>query len=162
MLDGIRKSVETVGRSGGEEVSLDNVSFRVRCSELNVPHDADLQTAQRDAADILSRADIGEISRGHILLNEREDGPYGNIVCWQFMPVDHRPGGPELDCTVTVGASDVANDLPQDVLTCEVLLREVASEAGMSAGWMTFNIAYAYVLWDDLEVVSEFEIDLPL
>jgi len=162
VLDGIRQSVEKVGRSGRDEVFLDNISFRVLCSELNVPHDADLATAQRDTDDILSRAEIGDIDRGHILMNEREDGPYGNIICWQFMPVDHRVGGVNLDCTVTVGVSDVANDLPQDVLTCEVLLRETADRFGMTPGWLTFNIAYAYVQWDDLEVVSEFEIDMPL
>ena len=50
ILDGIVRSIETVGRSGSDDVYLDNVSFRVDARELDVPHDSFRPAAEFNAA----------------------------------------------------------------------------------------------------------------
>lgn len=47
-IESIRTSIERVGRSGRDTVFLDNVSFRVSATNLDIPFGADLPAAQED------------------------------------------------------------------------------------------------------------------
>jgi hypothetical protein len=51
-IDGIRRSVETVGKSGREDVYLDNVSFRIGASADDVPLGSSVREAEERAPDL--------------------------------------------------------------------------------------------------------------
>ena len=108
--------------------------------------------------DALSREDT---NRRAILYNPVDPHP-ACILCYQFQPIDHRVGGQHLDMTVTMRSSDIVNCLPQDVLMSQLLLHYVARVMDMVPGWITFNIANAHIYWEDVEVVDEGDIDMPL
>ena len=162
IIDGIRRSVETVGRSGREEVSLDNVSFRIDVATFEAPHGTSLAKARQHAPKLFSPEPLEAYNHelGQLFICEAEL-PYC-VVAMQMLPTDHRGLQRFTDMTVTVSTSDVVNDLAQDALTCVTALRLMCEEVGTSPGRVTFNIAYAYVLWEDVELlVDPEEIEIP-
>lgn len=60
-IDSVRASVERVGKSGRDTVYLDNVSFRVSATRLEVPQGADEQAAREDFNWFLQCEDLGEV-----------------------------------------------------------------------------------------------------
>lgn len=48
ILENVRISVETTGKSGRDSVYLDNVSFRVNANKLDVPYGSSLMLAEND------------------------------------------------------------------------------------------------------------------
>lgn len=161
IIDGIKKSVEAVGRSSHDSVRLDNVSFRLNCRKLDVPHDSAVAAARSDAARLLENFDLESYDpeSGAIYLSQdRADA----IACLQTLPAEHRVDGRYVDLTATIPCVDVANELPQVVLNCEMFLHGLADATYLLPGRITFNIALAYVLWDDIEQLVEWdEIEIP-
>lgn len=163
IIDGIKSSIETVGRSGREEVYLDNVSFRIDSSQLDVPHGSFVLYAKEVAECITSCFDPEDYDSdvGQIITNI-ESSILEEVVCLQVLPSRHTADGTVIDMTATVSISDVANELPQVVLICELVLHHIAEAVGAKAGRITFNVAHAYVLWDDVEQLVEWdEIEIP-
>lgn len=117
--------------------------------------------ASWDLLAIYSALSRESTERRAVLYNPTEPYP-ACILCYQFQPVDHRVGGVHLDMTVTMRSSDVVNCLPQDVLMSQLLLHYIAEIMEMVPGCITFNIANAHIYWDDVDVVDEFDIDMPL
>ncbi len=48
ILENVRNSVETTGRSGRDSVYLDNLSFRIHATKVDVPYGSFLALAERD------------------------------------------------------------------------------------------------------------------
>lgn len=163
IIDGIKRSVEAVGRSGRDEVYLDNVSFRLEATRLDVPHDSSVREAELVADWLLEHFDREgyEPERGEVLMNH-EEGDLDEVLCLQLLPVRRTGAGQFVDMTATISCSDVTNELPQTVLVCETALHRLAESVNLRAGRITFNIAHAYVLWDDVEQLVEWdEIEIP-
>lgn len=163
IIDGIKSSIETVGRSGRGDVYLDNVSFRIDSSQLDVPHGSLIIYARVFAECFTSCFDPGDYNSdyGHVIFNF-ESSVLEEIVCLQVLPSRRTADGTIIDMTVTILCSDVVNRLPQVVLTCELVLHHIAEAVGAKAGRITFNVAHAYVLWDDVEQLVEWdEIEIP-
>ncbi len=161
IIDGIKRSVEAVGRSGHEYVYLDNVSFRIDASKLNIPHDSSLGDAKGWATALLETINTNDfdIDLGEIYVDFGEES---DIISIQVLPAERTVGGLRLDATVTLASSDVTNDLPQTALNCEVFMQKFADNVGAKAGRLTFNVAYAYVQWDDIEQLVEWDdIEIP-
>jgi hypothetical protein len=161
IIDGIKGSIEAVGRSGRDAVYLDNVSFRINASKLDVPHDSGLVEGQTDAEEWLASFDLTEysIEEGRVFVNNSDTAI--DIVCLQTLPAERTSNGLRIDMTVTVSSSDAANELPQQVLLSELFLHELSQRLEAKPGRISFNIAYAYVLWEDVERLVEDEIEIP-
>ena len=162
IIDGIKRSVETVGWSGRDGISLDNVSFRIDARELDVPHDSSLADAIADADvlayDLLEDGALGYNHEGVFLIYS--DQAFPNCVSLQVLLIDHDK---RLDMVAALHRSDVVNELPRDVLTCELLMDKFALAANRSKGFLTVNIGLASVMWDDAELVEEpEEIEIPM
>lgn len=161
-IDGIKRSVELAGRSGRDGITLDNVSLRVDARRLDVPHDTSLADAMADADvlsyDLLEDGVLGYNHEGVFLVYSDQNFP--NCVSLQVLLVDHDK---RLDLIATLHRSDVVNELPRDVLTCELLMDKFALAANRSKGFLTVNIGLATVMWDDAELQEEFdEIEIPM
>jgi len=160
IIDGIKGSVEAVGRSDRDGISLDNVSFRVDARELDVPHDSELEAAD-GVADLLYQMWTEEPSYDVFLVHYEPAFP--NCVALQTLRMEHRAGGIELDLVVTLSRSDVVRELPHDVLVCELFLHAIAAATCARPGLITFNVAHAVVGWDDATLVEEpYEIEIPM
>lgn len=161
IIDGIKRSVEAVGRSGHEYVYLDNVSFRINTSKLSIPHDSSLSEAKEWVAGLFEIINVKEydVDTGEIYVDFGEDS---DIISMQALPAERTASGPRIDLTVTLASTDVTNNLPQTVLNCETFLQRFASTVDALPGRITFNIAYAYVQWDDVEQLVEWDdIEIP-
>ena len=77
------------------------------------------------------------------------------ILSYQFQQLDFG----ELDLTVTMRSSDVANVLAQDVLMSRVILENFAEPLDLDPGKMTFCIANAHVFYKDMLYAEEYTID---
>ena len=160
IIDGIKGSVEAVGRSDRDGISLDNVSFRIDARELDVPHDSELGTAG-EVADFLYQMWTEDPACDVFLVHYEPAFP--NCVAMQALRMEHRAGGTELDLVVTLSRSDVVRELPHDVLVCELFLHAVASATCARPGLVTFNVARAVVGWDDAALAEEpYEIEIPM
>ena len=161
ILDGIKKSVEAVGRSGSDEIYLDNVSFRINASKLDIPHDSDLTQGREDVETLFSAFDFTDYptDEGRVFINDSEIAP--DIVTFQTLPAEWMASGPRIDMTVNLSSSDVTNSLPQDVLLSQLFLHELTRQLEVKPGRITFNVSFAYVLWEDAEQLVEFEIEIP-
>jgi len=161
ILDGIKQSVEAVGRSGRDEIHLDNIFFRTDASSLSVPLDSNLLKSREDLEILLDAFDISyyDLETSNIFTNDTE--VESGVVAFLTQPAELGPNGPRIDMTVAISATDVTNELPQTVLTSQLFLRALAEQLEVNPGRVTFNIAYAYVLWDDVEQLVEFEIEIP-
>lgn len=161
-LDGIKSSIEAVGRSGRDEVYLDNVSFRIDASRLCIPHDSDLITAKEEAKLLLEHFEISECEPYTVNVITNDTDTQDDIVAFQILPFELTPTGLRADMTVSISSSDVANSLPQTVLVSEIFLHGLASCLGCVPGRITFNIAYAFVQWEDVEqLIDPEEIEIP-
>lgn len=163
IIDGIKRSVEAVGRSGRDDVYLDNVSFRVDATRIDVPYDSSVTEAREAANWLVAHFDQEDYDPelGEIFLNN-DEGDLDEILCLQLLPVRRTGDGAFIDMTATISCSDVTNELPQTVLVCETVLHRLAEAAGMRAGRITFNVAHAYVQWDDVEQLVEWDdIEIP-
>jgi len=163
VIDGIQRSVEATGWSGRDGVTLDNVSFRLDARHLDVPHDTEIVDAVR-AADDLSRdlledGALGYNYEGVFLVYHNEMLP--NCVSLQVILSENRE---QLDMIATLHRSDVVNDLPRDVLVCELLMDKFALIANRHKGFLTVNIGLATVMWDDVQDLFEEreEIEIPM
>lgn len=162
ILDGIKRSIEAVGRSGRDEVYLDNVSFRVDTSKLAIPHDSDLTSAKKEAETLLSYFDTTECELDTVNVIANDTDIQDEIALFLILPEERTSVGSRIDMTVSVASSDVTNELPQTVLVSELFLRGLVERFNCVPGRITFNIAYAYVLWDDVEqLVDPEEIEIP-
>jgi hypothetical protein len=162
ILDSIKGSVEAVGRSGRDEVYLDNVSFRIDASKPAIPHDSDLATAKQEAEFLLEHFDISECELDTVNIISNDTNTQNEISEFLILPVEQTPTGPRIDMTVTVASSDVTNELPQAVLVSELFLHGLAESLDCIPGRVTFNIAYAYVQWEDVELlIDPDEIEIP-
>lgn len=159
IIDGIKHSVEAVGRSGHEEIYLDNVSFRVDASRLEIPHDSSVQAAQIECEAFINMVDFDDYdhSTGQIYILHDADEIDSDIISLQTLPSELMSGGRRVGMTATLASSDIANSLPQTVLNCEMLLRAIAEKIDATAGRITFNIAHAYVLWEDVEQIVDWD-----
>lgn len=161
IIDSIKRSVEAVGRSGHEHVHLDNVSFRIDVSKLSIPHDSSFSEAKDWATTHSDGLDASEydIDLGVVYVDFGEES---DIISLQTLPAERTTSGSRIDMTVSLASTDVTNSLPQTVLNCEVFLRQLADMVDAIAGRITFNIAYAYVQWDDVEQLVEWDdIEIP-
>lgn len=162
ILDGIKQSVEAVGRSGREEIHLDNIFFRTDASSLNIPLDSNLLKSREDLEILLDAIpDISyyDLETSNIFTNDTE--VESGVVAFLTQPAELGPNGPRIDMTVVISTADVTNELPQTVLTSQLFLHALAEQLEVNPGRITFNVAYAYVLWDDVEQLVEFEIEIP-
>jgi hypothetical protein len=161
IIDGIKGSIEAVGRSGRDAVYLDNVSFRINAAKLDVPHDSGLVEGQIDAEEWLASFDLTEysIEDGKVFVNNSDIA--FDIICLQTLPAERTSNGLRIDMTVTVSSSDVTTELPQQVLLSELFLHGLSQRLEADPGRISFNIAYAYVLWEDVERLVEDEIEIP-
>jgi len=161
ILDGIKHSVEAVGRSGRDEIHLDNIFFRTDASSLNVPLDSNLLAGREDLDVLLDAFDISyyDLETSNIFTNDTD--VESGVVAFLTQPAELGPKGLRIDMTVVISTADVTNELPQTVLTSQLFLRALAEQLEVNPGRVTFNIAYAYVLWDDVEQLVEFEIEIP-
>jgi hypothetical protein len=163
IIDGIKRSVEAVGRSGHEEIHLDNVSFRVDASKLDIPHDSSVRIAEIECEEFIGVIDVSDYdhSTGQIYIVYDKDID-SDIIAIQLLPTEIVSSGRRVSMTVTIASSDVTNSLPQTVLNCEMFFRTIAERIGARPGRITFNIAHAYVLWDDVEQIVEWDdIEIP-
>ena len=161
IIDGGKRSVEAVGRSGHEYVYLDNVSFRIDASKLSIPHDSSLSAAKEWTAGLFEGLNIEEydLDAGEIYIDFGEES---DIISIQALPAERTANGPRVDLTVTLASTDVTNSLPQTVLNCEAFLHQFADTVDALPGRITFNIAYAYVQWDDVDQLVEWDdIEIP-
>jgi hypothetical protein len=162
IIDGIKRSVETVGWSGRDGISLDNVSFRIDAREIDVPHDSEIVeamvTADELAKDLLEDGALGYNYEGVFLVYYNELLP--NCVSLQVILGEHRK---RLDMIATLHRTDVINELPRDVLVCELLMEKFALAANRESGFLTVNVGVATVMWDDAELFEEpDEIEIPM
>ena len=77
------------------------------------------------------------------------------ILSYQFQQLAYG----QLDLTVTMRSSDVANVLAQDVLMSRVILENIAEPLGLEPGKMTFCLANAHVFYKDMLYAEEFTLD---
>lgn len=165
VIDGIKKSVELAGWSGRNGITLDNVSFRLDIREVDVPHDTELSEASFIAGelayDLLEDGALGYSQEGVFLIYSDEMFP--NCVSLQALLVDHGAEGKRLDLIANLHRSDVVNELPRDVLVCELLAHRFAYAANRRAGFLTINVGLATVMWDDADLFEEQdEIEIPM
>ncbi len=77
------------------------------------------------------------------------------ILSYQFQEVDYG----QIDVTVTLRSSDLANALSQDVMMTRLLLEYVCNKVDATPGKMTFNLTNAHVYYSDMDAPEEFTID---
>lgn len=160
IIDGIKESVEAVGRSGHDGITLDNVSLRVDARELDVPHDSEIGVASA-VADFLYQAWSEDPSLDVFLVYHEPAFP--NCVAMQPLRMEHRAGGTELDLVVTLSHTDVVRELPHEVLVAELFLHAIASATATRPGFVTLNAARATVGWGDAALAEEpYEIEIPM
>ena len=161
ILDGIVRSIETVGRSGSDDVYLDNVSFRVDARRLDIPHDSFRPTAEFNAAKLheLCRPQSFDPEVGFFTVEA--DAIDSNFAFLQILPVDYRAEGRHVNMSVTLPCVDAVNELPQAVLTMEIFLHKIASSLNVSPGHITFNVGVAFINWDDVTCAQDPEIEIP-
>jgi hypothetical protein len=83
-----------------------------------------------------------------------------NCVSLQVILGEHRK---RLDMIATLHRTDVVNELPRDVLVCELLMEKFALAANRESGFLTVNVGVATVMWDDAELFEEpDEIEIPM
>lgn len=163
VIDGIQRSVEAAGWSGRDGITLDNVSFRIDARRLDIPHDTEiveaLMTANDLAKDLLEGGALGYSYEGVFLVYRCETLP--NCVSLQVILNENRQ---QLDMIATLHRSDVVNDLPRDILVCELLMDQFALVANRHKGFLTVNIGLATVMWDDVQDLfeEEEEIEIPM
>ena len=160
IIDGIQKSVETAGWSGRDGITLDNVSFRIDAKNLDIPRDAEIVdamiTADELSRDLLENGVLGFKREGVFLVYRY--GALPNCVSLQVIPSENRQ---RLDMVATLHKSDVVNDLPRDILVCELLMDKFALIDNCHKGFLTVNIGLATVMWDDVQDLFE-EIEIPM
>ena len=162
ILDGIKRSIEAVGRSGRDDVYLDNVSFRIDASKLAIPHDSDLTSAEKKSEVLLGYFDTAECELDTVNVIANDTDIQDEIAAFLILPEERTSTGSRIDMAVSVASSDVTNALPQTVLVSELFLQGLAERLGCVPGRVTFNIAYAYVLWEDVEqLIDPEEIEIP-
>lgn len=162
ILDGIVRSIERVGRSGSDDVFLDNVSFRVNTETLDIPHDSSVRSAEsvvRELWDACGRSDY-EPDVGFFTVEVDKVCP--NVAFLQILPLDYHHDGKRVNMMVTVPCIDAVRELPQEVLTMELFLHFVADSLGVKPGHVTFNIGVAFINWDDVTCPIESpELEIP-
>ena len=94
-------------------------------------------------------------ARRAILFN----GSFGDsppcVLSYQFQQLTYG----QLDLTVVMRSSDVANVLAQDVFMSRVILENFAEPLGLEPGKMTFFLGNAHVFYKDVLYAEEFTID---
>ena len=161
ILDGIVRSIETVGRSGSDDVYLDNVSFRVDARELDVPHDSSRPTAEFNAAQLYELCGSRPFDPEVGFFTAEADIIDSNLAFVQILPIDYRADGRHINMATTLPCVDAVNELPQIVLTMEIFLHKVASSLGSKPGHITFNVGVAFINWDDVTCAQDPEIEIP-
>lgn len=161
ILDGIVRSIETVGRSGGDDVYLDNVSFRVDAGELDVPHDSFRPNAEFNAAKLYELCKPHSFDAEVGFFTNDVDVIDSNFALVQILPVDYRTDGRHVNITATLPCVDAVNELPQAVLTMELFLHKIAPSLGAKPGHVTFNIGVAFINWGDVSCAQDPEIEIP-
>lgn len=161
ILDSIVRSIETVGRSGGEDVYLDNVSFRVDARELDVPHDSFRPAAEFNAARLHELCWPCPLDPEAGFFTVEADAIDPNFALVQVLPIDYRADGRHVNMAVTLPCVDAVNELPQAVLTMEIFLHKIASSLNVSPGHITFNVGVAFINWDDVTCAQDPEIEIP-
>jgi hypothetical protein len=117
-----------------------------------------LMTANDLAKDLLEDGALGYSYEGVFLVYHCETLP--NCVSLQVILNENRQ---QLDMIATLHRSDVVNDLPRDVLVCELLMDMFALVANRHKGFLTVNIGLATVMWDDVQdLFEEEEIEIPM
>jgi hypothetical protein len=162
IIDGIQRSVETAGWSGRDGITLDSISFRIDARRLDIPHDTEiveaLMTANDLAKNLLEGGALGYSNEGVFLVYSCEALP--NCISLQVILNENRQ---QLDVIATLHRSDVVNDLPRDILVCELLMDQFALVANRHKGFLTVNIGLATVMWDDVQnLFEEEEIEIPM
>jgi len=158
VIDGIQRSVEATGWSGRDGITLDNVSFRIDARRLDIPHDTEIVEALMTANDLAKDLLEGFSNEGVFLVYSCEALP--NCVSLQVIQKENRQ---QLDMIATLHKSDVVNDLPRDVLVCELLMDMFALVANRHKGFLTVNIGLATVMWEDVQdLFEEEEIEIPM
>jgi len=87
------------------------------------------------------------------------NGSFGDtppcIISYQLQNLTYN----QLDLTVNMRSSDVANVLPQDVFMSGVILENIADSVELEVGKMTFILANAHVKYRDTLYSEEFSMD---
>ena len=77
------------------------------------------------------------------------------VLSYQFQQLTYG----QLDLTVSMRSSDVANVLAQDVLMSRVILENFAEPLDLEPGKMTFCLGNAHVFYKDMMYAEEFAVD---
>jgi len=163
ILDGIVRSIERVGRSGRDDVYLDNVSFRINSETLDIPHDSSLRDAESKVEEIWKKIGRRDFEPEVGFFSVETDLLSPNVSFIQILPIDYRSEGRKVNMMVTMPCVDAVRELPQEVLTLELFLHYVSSYMGLKPGHITFNIGVAFINWEDVtcEVGDLDELEIP-
>lgn len=165
IVDGIKASIERVGKSARKEIYLDNITFRIDVLRAGLPRGCDIEAAKAHAEWFFKASDAEgyDPNVGHFIVNDGgERSPDNDIITFQLLPFEWANDGPKLSMTVNLWASDVVNDLPQTAAMCSEFLKRFADEVQAIPNRITFNVAYAFVLWDDVDQLLDWdEIEIP-
>ena len=162
-IEEIKGLIESIGRTGRDEVYLDNVSFHIEPHQFDTlygSHAFGVEEVAKHIYSYFSPIDYDPVF-GEVIVKKGNLAPE-ELVCLQILPPSPSADGFLIDMTVTVSNSDVTNELSQVISICKLVLDHVVEEVGAKAGKITFNVAIAYVLWDDVEQIVEWdEIEIP-
>lgn len=162
ILDEIVRSIEKVGRSGSDDVYLDNVSFRINTETLDVPHDSSLALAESTVQELWEACGPLNYEPEVGFFTSEVDKFCPNVAFLQILPLDYRSDGRRVNMMVTIPCIDAVRELPQEVLTMELFLHFAALSLGVKPGHVTFNIGVALISWEDVNCPGDpFELEIP-
>ena len=146
ILDRVQRQVELEGKSHAECVYLTNFSFEVQSKHVPAPQeemDHDRLNKLKDVINNLrseNRWMSAELSCGgmHLHFLERE-------TC--------------IDLIVSVPQADVYNSLERSVVLAAKTLRDLCLITNDNPGEMTFNLGYAFSMYQDMVYIEENTLD---
>lgn len=159
ILDGIKSSIEAVGKSHEEGIILDNLSFKIDGSFVDTSSDfICLEEANACARDLYEVWEDSLEPPDVYLVYYSDAMP--NCISMQLIEMNRGKKQHELDLIVNLWKSDVVQELAQDILISQIFLNEVIKLKGWQVfpGRITFNVGLGIVKWTDSD---PFEIEIP-
>ena len=156
LLDIYQREVEYEGTSHAKCVFLNDFSFTIPRFEYENPR---FSTTYRELFDadlyyVVEDFNSPECWKNLTVINTG-DGAAPRVLSVQFIET---PAG-TVNITANLSSCDMYGELPDDVVSANLLLLRFCDETGANPGELQFNVGVSYTLYTDMEYVEEGIID---
>lgn len=155
LLDVYQREVEYDGTSHAECVFLNDFSFTFPRDIYEDPQFATTYNELFDAdfQHIIEDLNSPELWKNLAIVNT--DGAAPRVLSIQFVEV---PTG-KMDLIVNLSSCDMYGELPNDIVSANLLLFRFCDETGYDPGDLHFKVGVSYTLYVDMEYVEEGIVD---